>query len=193
MNSEPDGGIYDAWNKALSLARGDWLCFLGADDWLANSDALATFSMETSDRGINFVSSRVELVRANGATVQVVGALWSDSEMKKYMCVAHPGAWHLRSLFDSFGNFLTCYELAGDYDFLLRVMPVIRAAFIDRALVVMTLGGISNRRYWLHVKESFAAIRLNVTYGNLYAVRFLVRSTVGRFVRLLGFRSARHA
>ena len=30
--SEPDSGIYEAWNKALVRWRGDWILFLGADD-----------------------------------------------------------------------------------------------------------------------------------------------------------------
>ena len=31
-HSKPDAGIYDAWNQALERARGDYVCFLGADD-----------------------------------------------------------------------------------------------------------------------------------------------------------------
>lgn len=39
--SEPDAGIYDAMNKALRLARGRWLLFLGADDVLTDRDILS--------------------------------------------------------------------------------------------------------------------------------------------------------
>ena len=31
--SEPDNGIYQAWNKALDHAKSDWICFLGSDDY----------------------------------------------------------------------------------------------------------------------------------------------------------------
>ena len=31
--SEPDAGIYNAWNKGLKQANGEWICFLGADDY----------------------------------------------------------------------------------------------------------------------------------------------------------------
>src|SRR3954447_3382690 len=39
--SSPDNGVYDAWNKALRHVRGDWVCFLGADDRLAAAGAVS--------------------------------------------------------------------------------------------------------------------------------------------------------
>lgn len=34
INIEKDNGIYDAMNKGIKMAKGDWLYFLGSDDWL---------------------------------------------------------------------------------------------------------------------------------------------------------------
>ena len=38
--SEPDNGIYDAMNKGVRLAKGEWVYFLGSDDWLYNDVSL---------------------------------------------------------------------------------------------------------------------------------------------------------
>ena len=41
LHSEPDHGLYDAMNKGLRLATGDFLCFLNAGDTLHNNETLA--------------------------------------------------------------------------------------------------------------------------------------------------------
>ena len=40
MLSEPDTGVYSAWNKGLALATGEWVCFLGADDFFSDISSL---------------------------------------------------------------------------------------------------------------------------------------------------------
>jgi len=40
--SAPDSGLYQAWNRALDQARGQWILFLGSDDFLLSSDILSS-------------------------------------------------------------------------------------------------------------------------------------------------------
>ena len=63
--SEPDTGIFDAWNKACRFIDGDWVLFLGAGDLLANAETLARFAAELAQ-------TPPEIVVAYGNVVQIV-------------------------------------------------------------------------------------------------------------------------
>jgi glycosyltransferase involved in cell wall biosynthesis len=47
--SEPDKGLYDAMNKGIRLATGDYLCFLNAGDTLHSKDTLAQIARAATD------------------------------------------------------------------------------------------------------------------------------------------------
>lgn len=159
--SERDSGIYSAWNKAISLARGQWISFLGADDTYC-ANALADYAQLISnlpDTEVQYISSRVELIK-NGKSVRTIGLPWAWPAFSRYMTVAHVGSMHHRSLFEEYGLFDERYRVCGDYEMLLRPRHALRAAFLDRVTARMTLGGVSNANVALALEEQERAKRL---------------------------------
>jgi len=152
-SSEPDTGIYDAWNKALKRAHGDWICFLGADDRYVRNDSLEKMMRLAASGPCNFVSGRMRVV-VHGTPI-VRGAPWDRARMRNYQVIAHPGAVHHRSLFEQHGQFDVSYRIAGDYDFLLRAADSIQGKFLDEVVVEMGGEGASNRQLLQVFRETY--------------------------------------
>lgn len=158
--SEPDSGIYSAWNKGLGRARGQWIAFLGCDD-VYLPDALEEYARTIASlpaAGTHFVSSRVHLIKT-GQVVRTIGSAWSWPAFSRFMTVAHVGSMHHRSLFEVYGRFDESYRLSADYEFLLRPRSNLRTAFLDRVTARMTLGGVSNANTRLALAEQERAKR----------------------------------
>lgn len=153
--SEPDAGIYDAWNKGLRMARGRWIAFLGADDEYY-PDALenyARFLSRHDDGTLQYLSSRVDLMR-EGHRLATIGRAWKWPEFSRYMSVAHVGSLHRSELFDQYGQFDPNYRICGDYELLLRPRAALRAAFLPVCTAQMAYGGISNVRPRAALREA---------------------------------------
>jgi glycosyltransferase involved in cell wall biosynthesis len=141
--SEPDSGVYDAWNKGLELARGEWIAFLGADDrYLPN--AISTYvDLARRVPDAEFLTSRAQLNHPSGYA-PVFGGAWEWPRFSKTMTTIHVGTMHRRSLFERYGKFDTSFLIAGDYEFLLRPRANLRTAFTPATTVVMRAGGLSD-------------------------------------------------
>lgn len=57
--SEPDTGLYQAWNRGIKQARGQWILFLGSDDFLISNDILSQVAQaieaDSSLQSIRFI------------------------------------------------------------------------------------------------------------------------------------------
>ena len=142
--SEPDKGVYDAWNKALAEAGGEWICFLGADDELLPGAISAYMTLAVANPEAEYLSSQVRWTHPSGYVNPAHGRPWKWRRFAKSMCVAHPGSMHRRRLYDRAGVYDTSYRSAADYEFLLRARADLKTAFMPLTTVMMRAGGMSD-------------------------------------------------
>ena len=141
--SEPDRGIYDAWNKGLAMATGEWICFLGADDIFLPDAIAAYMRIAQANPYARYISSRVRWIGPGGRS-RLIGKPWSWPRFQRYMSTAHPGSMHHRNLFETCGRYDVSLKIVGDYEFLLRAGKTLQTAFLPQVTVDMLGGGNSD-------------------------------------------------
>ena len=147
--SEPDKGIYDAWNKGLKQASGDWIFFIGADDYLTDPGVFKKLSYHLSlvPENIKIAYGQIMIIDAAGSALYVLGESWGSlkKRFQQLMCLPHPAVMHRRSLFATHGMFDESFRIAGDYELLLRELKEGEAQFLpDIVVTAMRQGGISS-------------------------------------------------
>jgi len=100
--SEKDEGIYDAWNKALDYARGEYIAFLGADDAWHTPSILKQIFRVVGDHEFDLITGRGSLVDGNGEPYHEFGRPWNYRKVMRRMTICHPGALHRRVSFPAF-------------------------------------------------------------------------------------------
>ncbi len=168
--SESDTGIYNAWNKALKKINGEWVVFIGGDDYFKSNiifEEMIPYLNESEQKECSYVYGKIEHVNANEEVIEVAGKPWS-LQKKRFiytMNLGHSGCFHHKSLFKKHGNFNDSFKIAGDYEFLLREFknPDNNAFFVEKILITMREGGISAslKNRLTIVKENYKARKLN--------------------------------
>lgn len=152
QTSGPDQGVYDAWNKAMTKARGEWIMFLGSDDWLEEPTTLArlgaaAMQLTPDERQFAYLFGRTALME-QGDMIEELGRqplpnqrLEPDTDVP----FSHTGLLHHHTLFDNFGPYDATFRSAGDYEFLLRsaLDPRVRFYQVDLRVARMASGGMS--------------------------------------------------
>lgn len=146
--SEPDAGVYDAMNKGVLLARGQWVLFLGADDQLAQDDVLARAAATLAATKAGVLIG--EAVYDDGRVYRFAGV--TDAVRRNF--VHHQAAFYRRTLFADHQGFDQDLHVMGDYDFNLRLVQrgVVFAALASR-VAVCGRGGLSDSGAWLGYRE----------------------------------------
>ena len=186
--SESDDGIADAWNKGVSLARGDWLVFLNAGD-LLHADHFARAAVElTASRKRHVLFCDVLKFQADGKpTHTIVGRAPTLRGIRRgSVGFAHPGSFTSRDAFAEVGLFDKSIRIAIDTDFLLRC---IQAGFTFTkfcSTAYMAEGGISDVWFGQAMREYFASAQKHGFVTSTQAARLtLLLPQARRILHLL--------
>lgn len=160
-----DAGIYDAWNQALAHARGEYVCFLGADDTWIDAGALTRLFAAIATNEYDLVTSLGLISVSSSGKAVKFGSAWDYQRIGRRMVVCHPGLLHRRSLFDRYGMFDTRYRIAGDLDFLLRLPPDMRTLHVDTTTVLIEGTGVSRMNVLARLREQRDVLARCERYG----------------------------
>ena len=148
--SEPDEGIYDAWNKALPRINGEWVHFLGTDDALYDTgtlEAVAPMLQTLPDDVLIAYGNVIEMDKASDRTLFKRGECWqaAKANASQAMMLPHQAVFHRSATFEIFGHFDRDLKIAGDYEFLLRIFTRGHEPhyFHDVIVAQHRLGGVS--------------------------------------------------
>ncbi len=166
--SEPDKGIYDAWNKALKApVEWDWVQFMGGDDYFFDDNVLEFLAckLDTIDDSVALVYSKTVLDYKNGIRM-VLGEEFNRklSINKGIMPTGQVSMFYKKIIFSRYGDFNVKYFIAGDLEHFIRVIRYEEPVYIgDIISTVHKVGGISstNRYAYTRFKERELALSDN--------------------------------
>jgi glycosyltransferase involved in cell wall biosynthesis len=149
--SEPDRGIYDAWNKASSFIRGDWVLFLGAGDEFISKDTLAHIA--------SFLSNAFpehEMVFGNAKYISEITRAEIEKKVRSWTDMKgnwvffrpelpdHATVFQHKSMFASAEPFKLSLKIAGDTEFLLKSIKRKEPLYCDVDISAILSGGVSS-------------------------------------------------
>ncbi len=141
--SEPDAGIYDAMNKGILKAKGEYLLFLNAGDYLIDSGVLKDVSLLPN---MDILYGDLLCVDENGNKFI---KKFSDNLSRNFLLrnmMPHQASFFRRELFARLGNYDVSFRIAGDYDLFVRYLYVekVSSVHLPRVLAVFGTNGISS-------------------------------------------------
>jgi len=116
--SEPDGGIYQALNKGVTFAHGDYVCFMNAGDCFADSDVLQ--KVFAKPRTSDIVFGNVLLISETKQNLIEYPDFISFNWLR-YYTINHQSSFTRRSVFEKI-NFDTKYKYLADRKFWMQSM-----------------------------------------------------------------------
>jgi len=176
--SEPDQGMYDALNKGIKIASGDIIGILNADDIFENEGVVSEVVDAFKNEKVDCVFGDVAFVKSTnpGKIIRYYSSSkWHPKRLAWGYMPAHPSVFVKKEVFKQYGYYKTDYQIAADYEWLIRILKVNRCRYryLNKLMVRMRMGGKSTRNLNSNIilnREILRACRENNLSSNYFKI-----------------------
>lgn len=118
--SEKDKGIYDAMNKGIEHAKGEWIYFLNAGDCLYDKHVLQNVFGQELPENVGLMYGKIKTVNEPTGVDYVWGKSVSLKDFYHRYPINHQASFARKKAFESIGSFNTRYRLSADNEWFVR-------------------------------------------------------------------------
>lgn len=153
--SGKDSGIYEAMNKGIDIATGDYLFFLNSDDKFIHDSVFEVFYKQGLKESKDLVYGTYFGIDKKTGDYGVK----KQSSINKFdlwqACPLHPTVFCKKELFDKYGKFNEKYKICADYHWMTNILikEKLDIKYIDTPVTIFDTNGISKGRSPLHLNE----------------------------------------
>jgi glycosyltransferase involved in cell wall biosynthesis len=182
--SEPDDGIYDAMNKGIKVATGDYINFMNSDDWFTEADSLKRFIMSMA------TSEDIDIFYGDTYSMFGTGRRFCPAEslknIKYRLTFSHQAAFIKLPLMKE-RMYNLKYKLAADYDFFLKAyIDHLKFQYIPQCVATVRLDQGASFVYFSKSKQEVFKIHVNYFNTPLYSKLFYFKTIIRfQFVHLI--------
>ena len=153
--SEPDKGIYDAMNKGIKAAKGEWLYFLNAGDSFYDDRVLESIFEETIPQHLLFIYGKVQTVNEPSGVNYITGKPVTLSDFFSHYPICHQATFTHCKAFSTVGAYNTHYKLAADTEWFARLFKQLPQStlFITQIVAFYDIQGATYHKRMAGYKE----------------------------------------